>query len=116
VKKVNEKIRKEVEQKIGFAKKWYEDFGKIGLEEKFEVPTNVKPALQELVSLIEKEEDGEKIQEGIFLIANKHSLQPAELFKTVYRILLQSDRGPRLGPYIIEKGKAEVVEKLKKAL
>lgn len=26
------------------------------------------------------------------------------------------DHGPRLGPYIIERGKAEVIEKLKKAI
>jgi lysyl-tRNA synthetase class 1 len=116
VKKVDERIRKEVEQKISFARKWYEDFEKAGLLEKFEVPADVKPAIQELINLIIREKDGEKIQKEIFLIAKKHGLQPPEFFKIIYKILLQSERGPRLGPYIIERGKGEVIEKLREVL
>jgi lysyl-tRNA synthetase class 1 len=116
VKKVDERIRKEVEQKISFARKWYEDFEKAGLLEKFEVPADVKPAIQELINLIIREKDGEKIQKEIFFIAKKHGLQPPEFFKIIYKILLQSERGPRLGPYIIERGKGEVIEKLREVL
>jgi lysyl-tRNA synthetase class 1 len=116
IKKVDEKVKKEVEEKINFAKKWYEDFERPGLLEKFEVPSDVKPAIEELISLIEKEKSGEKIQKEIFLIAKKHGLQPPEFFKIIYQILLHSERGPRLGPYILERGKGEVIEKLREIL
>jgi lysyl-tRNA synthetase class 1 len=50
------------------------------------------------------------------LIAKKHGLQPPEFFKIIYKILLNSETGPRLGPYILEVGKGEVIEKLKEVI
>jgi lysyl-tRNA synthetase class I len=32
----------------------------------------------------------------------------------IYKIILNQDKGPRLGPYIIERGKEEIIEKLEK--
>jgi lysyl-tRNA synthetase class I len=43
-------------------------------------------------------------------------MKPFEFFKLMYKIILNSERGPRLGPYIIERGKNEVIEKLKEAI
>jgi lysyl-tRNA synthetase class 1 len=104
-----------IQKRLQLAKNWYEKYGK---EKKiaFEVPSDVKPAIQGLISLIEREKDGEKIQKEIFLIAKKHGLQPPEFFKIIYQILLQAERGPRLGPYIVERGKGEVIEKLREVL
>jgi len=116
--KVDEETEKIISDRLRYAQNWYNDFvlQKMGGEEKFEMPGEMKPAIQELIQLIEHEKDGEKIQKEIFLIAKKHGLQPPEFFRTVYRILLKEDRGPRLGPYIIDRGKAEVIEKLEEVL
>ncbi|HLC39280.1 MAG TPA: hypothetical protein VJJ76_00165, partial [archaeon] len=116
--KVDEETEKIISDRLRYAQNWYKDFvlQKAVSEEKFEVRGEMKPAIQELIQLIEHEKDGEKIQKEIFLIAKKHGLQPPEFFRTVYRILLNEDRGPRLGPYIIDRGKAEVIEKLEEVL
>lgn len=102
-------------KRLQLAKNWYKKHGKISAVE-FEVPSDVKPAIHELIGLIEKEKDGETIQEGIFSIAKKHGMQPPEFFKIIYKILLHSERGPRLGAYIIEVGKEEIIKKLKEIL
>lgn len=115
LKDTNKMARMRIQERLQLAKNWYEKYGKVSAAE-FEVPHDVKPAIQELISLIEKEKDGEKIQKEIFLIAKKHGLQPPEFFKIIYKILLQSERGPRLGPYILERGKGEIIEKLREVL
>jgi lysyl-tRNA synthetase class 1 len=117
-KTLEEETEKFIEERLQYAKNWHNDFvlQKTESEEEFEIPGDAKPAIQELIQLIEREKDGEKIQKDVFLIAKKHGLQPPEFFRIVYHILLNQDRGPRLGPYIIERGKAEVIEKLEDVL
>jgi len=104
-----------IEKRLRLAKNWLEKFDRLPVKE-FEVPGDAKPAIQELISIIEREKDGEKIQKEIFLIAKKHGLPPPEFFRIIYQILLQSERGPRLGPYILERGKGEVIELLREFL
>ena len=116
LKSVDEQIEKAVDERLKYAKNWHNDFAVQKTEKEFEIPGDMKPAIQELVQLIEREKDGEKIQKEVFLIAKKHGLQPPEFFRTIYRILLNEERGPRLGPYIIERGKAEIIEKLEEVL
>lgn len=66
-----------------------------------------RSALKELLELIEQNDDPEKIQVSIFEVARKHNLPPPSFFKLIYRILIGSDRGPRLGRYIVDIGKRE---------
>lgn len=56
------------------------------------------------------------MQKEIFEIAKRHGTKPIEFFKSIYMILLNSERGPRLGPYIVDRGVAEVIEKLEEVL
>jgi len=69
-----------------------------------------------LIETIEKESDGEKLQYKIFGIAKTSGMKPVEFFKLIYKIILNSERGPRLGPYILERGKKEVIDKLKEGI
>jgi lysyl-tRNA synthetase class 1 len=57
-------------------------------------------------------EDAEKIQEKVFEVARKHELDPPILFKLIYQMLIGSDRGPRLGRYIVDIGREEVARLL----
>jgi len=106
---------KEVEKRLEFAKNWNEDFLKPEVE-KIELTQPQKEAIQELIELIKREKDGEELQRCIFEIAKKHGIEPTEFFRAIYQILLKSERGPRLGPYIIEIGKTEVIGKLEEHL
>jgi lysyl-tRNA synthetase class 1 len=46
-------------------------------------------------------------------VARSNGIEPKDFFKLLYAILLGAERGPRLGPYIIDVGKDKVVEMLK---
>ena len=116
LKAVSPELKKEIEKRLALAQIWHEKYGGQEKLPAFEIPTDTKPALQELIEILKKEKDGERIQKELFLIAKKHFIKPPEFFKIVYKILLNSERGPRLGPYVIERGKAEVIEKLEDAL
>ena len=104
----------EIEKRTKFVTNWIIDQEIEQQEIKLEGAS--RDAIEDLIVLVKKEKNGEVLQKEIFAIAVKHSLRPAEFFKTVYRILLNENTGPRLGPYIIERGKAEVIEKLENAL
>jgi lysyl-tRNA synthetase class 1 len=114
IKEVNEDVRKTIEERLNFAKNWIEDF--LREEVKVELTETEKKAVEKLIAEIEKEEDGEKLQARIFEIAREEGIEPPRFFKILYRIILKSDRGPRLGPYIIERGKDEIIEKLKASI
>lgn len=105
---------KEIEKRTKFVTHWIMDQEKE--QQTVELDGVSRDALNNLIVLIEKEKDGELLQKGIFAIAVKHSIKPAKFFKSIYRILLNEDTGPRLGPYIIERGKSEVIEKLQGAI
>lgn len=116
LKKVSSAIRKEIEKRLEFTKRWYGDFGREKVELKVELSENEKAVIEKLVKAIERENDGEKLQKEIFAIVEESEIKPSEFFKMVYRIILNSERGPRLGPYIIERGKDEIIKKLKEKL
>ena len=115
VKKPDKEMMEEIEEKLEFAK---------NLLTRIEPEKKAKPKLSDqeknvisnLIEVIEKESDGEELQKEIFQLAKNGSVKPAQFFKLVYQILLGSDQGPRLGQYIIDVGKIEIIRKLKTAL
>lgn len=111
VKNLNEK---EIEQRIGFVANWISD--QESVSEEFEIERKMKDAIKDLIVAVEKEKNGELLQKKIFEIAQQRAIKPFDFFRTIYKILLNSERGPRLGPYIVERGKAEVIEKLEDAI
>jgi len=113
--KVTEATRKIVLGRLGLAKSWVDDFEKPEFL-KVEVRGENKKAIEDLIGVIERSSDGEKLQNEIFDVAKRNGVKPMVMFRAVYRILVGADRGPRLGPYIVECGKAEVIEKLKRAI
>lgn len=111
---VTNKTKKLIDERLKLAIKWYGRFAKAA--EKVELNQEERFVIHELINAIKEEEDGERLQIRIFELVNKHKLNPKGVFTTIYKILLNSDKGPRLGPYIIERGKEEVIEKLKAVL
>jgi lysyl-tRNA synthetase, class I len=73
-------------------------------------------ALKDFAAKVAGLSDAEQIQNAAFEVLKKNGLKPSEFFPIVYSILLGSDRGPRLGPYIVDAGPSSVSRTLLDAL
>jgi len=56
------------------------------------------------------------LQNSIYQIAKDNGVQPKDLFKVLYQIILASDRGPKIGPFIIDIGRKKVAQTLSEYL
>jgi lysyl-tRNA synthetase class 1 len=115
IQKADAETKAEIEEKLNFVRKLL-SYIEPKKEKESKLTDQEKNTIGNLIEAIEKEKDGEALQTKIFQIAKDSGMKPAEFFRLVYQILLKSDRGPKLGPYIIEYGKEEVIKKLKEAL
>ncbi|MEE9242412.1 MAG: lysine--tRNA ligase, partial [Nitrosopumilaceae archaeon] len=52
------------------------------------------------------------IQNSIYQIAKGNNIQPKDFFKTLYQIILSTNRGPKIGPFIIDIGRKKVSQTL----
>ncbi len=76
----------------------------------------LRDALLDLAMIISASpEDENYLQNVIFTVARKHGVETRILFRTLYRVLIGSESGPRLGPYIIAMGRANVATSLTRA-
>ncbi len=101
-----------LEERIQFTKNWVEDFKEIEVEP-VELSPDEKNAIRDLIPILEQNESGEVIQQTIFETARNNSLKPRNFFRLLYRILLGTESGPKLGPYIAIAGPKKVAERLK---
>jgi lysyl-tRNA synthetase class 1 len=102
-------------ERVRYAANWNRDFTEIS-GTKAELDSQEREAVQELAQILEAEIKADQIQAAVFNAARKHSVEPRQLFKTLYTILLGSPTGPRLGPYIIAMRRQNVVDALRRAL
>jgi len=100
---------------VEFASNWTRDFEEIK-ETAISLTLQEKEALKQLTEVLKVEDEAEKIQNAIFMIAKKHNLKPAEFFITLYYILIGVPQGPRLGPYVLAMGKQNVINALDRVL
>jgi lysyl-tRNA synthetase class 1 len=49
-------------------------------------------------------EAAKTLQTKIFEIARNNEMEPKEFFMLLYRILINSDRGPKIGSYVLDLG------------
>jgi len=102
-------------QRIGWASKWARREGRRAVE----LPDLIEPARKAVVDFAKAlplAKNADEVQNAAFNSARKNGLKPGEFFPAVYSILLGSDRGPRLGPYVIDAGRAEVSKALLEAV
>ncbi len=74
-----------------------------------------RDAVLELAGIVNASSEEGYLQNAIFTIAKKHGLEVSSFFKTLYRILIGSESGPRLGPYIVAMGRENVASSLVRA-
>jgi len=115
IKTTTPRLKTDVKERLFHANNWYEKFGEKG-GARVELMDNEKEAIRDLIEVIKTENDGEKLQNKIFNTAKINEMKPSKFFKLIYQILLKSERGPRLGPYIIDRGKKEVIKKLEESI
>jgi len=104
-----------VQQEIDYATNWANDFQEIP-ENKIEITAPQKLAIEDLVAAVRKENDERILQNTIFNLAKKYSIEPSDFFKLLYTILLGAPRGPRLGPYIKAMGSENVARALERVV
>jgi lysyl-tRNA synthetase class 1 len=71
-------------------------------QKKYRKPTREEAEiLKELKSRLDqyKGEDEDEIQAMVFDVARDKGIEPPDLFKTIYQVLLGQDRGPRFGTF-----------------
>ncbi len=105
---------KRINEKIAFVKYWMENFEKTETRQ-LEIDPRIKTTITDLIEAIKSSENETDLNNKIFEVAKKDNVKPGELFKSVYMIILNSERGPRLASYIFEVGKEQIIKKLKES-
>lgn len=114
VKKTNRELEGILAERLEFAKTLAKKLQK----ESKEIRLNEKgrSMVKDIIDMIRKESNPDLIQTKTFEIIKRNGLQVSEGFRIIYNIILNSDKGPRLGPYVIERGKSEIIKKLESVL
>jgi lysyl-tRNA synthetase class 1 len=101
----------QIEDLITMAGNYADDFD---LQEKVDVQIDdaTKKALGELADLLEADDEPDDLQNTIYQIAKKNNVQPKDFFKILYQIILSTNRGPKIGPFILDIGRKKVSQTL----
>jgi len=75
-----------------------------------------KASLRHLARVIKTSPGPDAIQSSVFSAAELHGVSPSRLFQILYRLLLGTDHGPRMGPLVCALGPDTVADRLEKAL
>ncbi len=108
-------VAPELKDRIVRASRWAKKDTTSQIQE-FVIPPRVTPALRDFAERLGTSKTHDQVQAAAFESLNKHGLKPNEFFPAVYRILLGVERGPRLGPYVMDTGAKYVAGKIHAAL
>jgi lysyl-tRNA synthetase class 1 len=110
--------------KIRLASNWGDDID-VAKDEKFEIRLSDghKKAVQELIEAIrpfaglpDSPDNAKNLQSNVFSIARANEIEPKEFFALLYRMFLNTDRGPRIGNYLLDLGIDRATHMLKRYL
>lgn len=110
-----EPIPPDMKERMEYAANWNQDFLEI-METATRLSAKEEDAIRELVQALRTEADADQIQGVVFDITRKHDIKPGQFFKILYTILLGTQSGPRLGPYVIAMGRENVIQALNRVL
>jgi lysyl-tRNA synthetase, class I len=108
---VKEKKSDSVMHKIRLASNW--GYDNMARDEKFELRLSDldRKAVQELIEAIrpftglpDSPDSAKDLQSRVFSIARANGIEPKEFFALLYRMFLNTDRGPRIGNYLLDLG------------
>jgi lysyl-tRNA synthetase, class I len=145
IKKICERLKKyglikdespEIIAKLRLAMKWAQDFeddDNLEYDEnsmKIEIESKHKKAICDVLLQLNKISNdieksttnqdtdalNQKIQTIIFTNAKENKIEPKDFFRLFYKILINAERGPRLGNYIVDLGIKNVINKIEKKI
>jgi len=102
-------------RRIDWASKWSRREAKRTIELP-DLSEAARKAVEDFAKALALAKDPDEVQNAAFDAARKNGLKPGEFFPAVYSILLGSDRGPRLGPYVFDAGRESVSRALLEAV
>jgi lysyl-tRNA synthetase class 1 len=105
----------ELERRVLWGVKWAGRGGKVE-RPRVKVERKAAKAVGEFAKAVADLSDPALVQNAAFEAIKRNGLEPKEFFPAVYAILLGSDRGPRLGPYVVDAGPGEVSKALLSAV
>ena len=89
----------------------------------FEMKDNHRKAVVELIQFLKSFIGSElnnrtpkELQTRVFAIARDNRIEPKEFFMLLYRVLINSDKGPRIGNYLLDLGIERTCNILKRYL
>jgi lysyl-tRNA synthetase class 1 len=113
---VKEGATPELLRRIRWAAAWAKREGAAGLTSKGlgapELSEKQAKVIREFASAIKGAKTADEIQGAAFDVIKANGLSPGEFFPLVYGLLLGAQKGPRLGPYVMDAGPAATAEKL----
>ena len=101
----------EIKELITLAGNYADDFGQ-GEKIELQIDDIIKKALGELSQMLEADNEPDDLQNAIYQIAKSNEIPPKDFFKTLYQIILGSNRGPKIGPFILDIGRKKVANTL----
>ncbi len=101
--------------RMNYIESWRKDFEK---QDEVKIKLNVaqKEMIKSLITVVKNVSGADSLQSQSFAVIKESGLNVTDAFKLIYNILLNSDRGPRLGQYIVEIGRDEIIRKLESVL
>jgi lysyl-tRNA synthetase class 1 len=98
-------------QKIRLASNWADD--NMAREEKFDIRLSnaQRKAIADLIEVIKPfgkvqstPDNAKDLQSKVFDVARNNNMEPKEFFRLLYRMFLNTERGPRIGNYFLDLG------------
>ena len=103
----------DIEDLIKCAGNYSDDFEETKIPAtKITIDNSSKTALKQLAQLLSENEKIEDLQNSIFTIAKQNQVQPKDFFRILYQIILSTDRGPKIGPFIEDIGKKKIADSI----
>ena len=97
----------EIENLITLAGNYADDFDN-PIKADVQLDDLSKKILTLLVKILSSEDEPADLQNMIYQIAKDNGMQPKDLFRILYNIILASDKGPKIGPLILDIGRKKV--------
>jgi lysyl-tRNA synthetase class 1 len=105
----------DIKDRIKYAENWVADFKQLE-DIKVKLDKKQKTAIKSLIEAIEKLKTADEVQSAIFQTARDNDIKTRDFFTLIYQMLLNTDRGPKLGPYIHTIGIKTIIKTLEKNL
>src|SRR3989344_1122130 len=109
-----------INERVKYAKIWLEKYapGEFRMQFSEELPENAKNLtaeqkqfLKQAVSLVEQNNDPEKLQLDLYSLAKELQIETKEAFAAIYIVLIGKDHGPKAGWLILSRDKRFVQDR-----